>query len=232
MLQLSARVPAEAAMAAVQRCSRLQELVTGRLTGVGGATFQLLPPAPGTLAQLTRLRFSGCDLLSGMDAAWCSLPSLLSFEVESCDELACPNLAGLTKVEQLVFSHQRLEELPESITGLTTLTRLAVAACSLETLRPGPYLRGLRELNLFANGLSTVPEALVHPQWRPTALQLLDMSSNHSHFLSDDDVEVLSQLTTLTSLRLSRQEFVPRDAHPAAPLAALRAALPHCQIDA
>lgn len=30
---------------------------------------------------------------------------------------------------------------------------------------------------------SAVPEALAHPRWGPTALQLLDLSSNHSHFL-------------------------------------------------
>lgn len=131
-------------------------------------------------------------------------------------------------------SHQRLEQLPSSISGLTSLTRLAVAACSLRELTPGPYLHGLRELNLFANGLrwagwsgllgsgarplptpvsnstlgtavgrpgicysraprllrrracrpcSCVPPALAHPEWRPTGLRLLDLSSNHSHFL-------------------------------------------------
>lgn len=199
---------------------------------MAAAAYQLPAPVPGALAQLTQLRISGCDQLTRMDKAWCSLPNLLSFEVESCDELACPNLAGLSKVEQLVFSHQRLEKLPASISRLTCLTRLAVAACSLETLRPGPYLRGLRELNLFANGLSAVPEALAHPRWGPTALQLLDLSSNHSHFLSDDDVVLLAQLSSLTSLRLGRQEFVTEDAHPAGPLAALQAALPDCQIDA
>ena len=49
---------------------------------------------------------------------------------------------------------------------------------------------------------------------------------------SDDDVVVLAQLSSLTSLRLGRQEFVTEDAHPAGPLAALQAALPDCQIDA
>lgn len=49
---------------------------------------------------------------------------------------------------------------------------------------------------------------------------------------SDDDVVLLAQLSSLTSLRLGRQEFVTEDAHPAGPLAALQAALPDCQIDA
>lgn len=72
-----------------------------------------------------------------------------------------PDAVLLTHMQTLALSvpnsarrsHQRLEKLPASISRLTCLTRLAVAACSLETLRPGPYLRGLRELNLFANGL-------------------------------------------------------------------------------
>ncbi|KAI7840516.1 hypothetical protein COHA_005815 [Chlorella ohadii] len=232
MLQLSAIVRTERAVAAVQECSRLQELVLGRLSTMPRDAYQLPAPTPGALPQLTRLRLSGCEGLSRVDEAWCSLPNLLSFEVESCDDLTCPSLAGLTRVEQLVFSHQRLEHLPDSITGLTTLTRLAVTACSLEQLRPGPYLRGLRELNLFANALRDVPEALAHPHWGSTALHLLDMSSNHSHFLSDADVAVLGQLSVLTSLRLGRQEFDASDAHPAGPLAALRVALPDCQINA
>lgn len=38
------------------------------------------------------------------------------------------------------------------------LTRLAVAACSLELPLPeGPYLRSLRELVLFANNLRQEP---------------------------------------------------------------------------
>lgn len=51
-------------------------------------------------------------------------------------------------------SHQPLmDEMPWQLTGLSNLTRLAVAACSLSQLPPGPYLHGLRELVLFANSL-------------------------------------------------------------------------------
>lgn len=50
-------------------------------------------------------------------------------------------------------SHQKLEAIPEQVTGLSCLTRLALSACSLGELAPGPYLRGLRELVLFANNL-------------------------------------------------------------------------------
>lgn len=49
---------------------------------------------------------------------------------------------------------------------------------------------------------------------------------------SEADVEVLGGLASLETLRLRRQEFEAADAHPAEALAALRAALPHCQIDA
>lgn len=42
--------------------------------------------------------------------------------------------------------------LPLLLTRLQ-LTRLAVAACSLEELPPGPYLHNLQELVLFANNL-------------------------------------------------------------------------------
>jgi hypothetical protein len=46
-----------------------------------------------------------------------------------------------------------MDEMPWQLTGLSNLTRLAVAACSLSQLPPGPYLHGLRELVLFANSL-------------------------------------------------------------------------------
>jgi hypothetical protein len=44
-----------------------------------------------------------------------------------------------------------MDEMPRQLTGLSNLTRLAVAACSLSQLSLGPYLHGLRELMLFAN---------------------------------------------------------------------------------
>jgi len=47
------------------------------------------------------------------------------------------------------------------------LTRLAVAACSLEELPPGPYLRNLQELVLFANNL----------RWAASANELVGMCS-------------------------------------------------------
>ena len=40
------------------------------------------------------------------------------------------------------------------------LTRLSLCANTLRELAPGPYLRGLRELVLFANAFTHVPPAL------------------------------------------------------------------------
>ena len=47
---------------------------------------------------------------------------------------------------------------------------------------------------------------------------------------SEDDVAVLAPLTCLTYLTLARQLYSDNDAHPAAALAALHAALPRCEV--
>ena len=76
-----------------------------------------------------------------------------------CIQTVVPSNATATHTAQRLCrchrcSHQHLlDEVPWQLTGLANLTRLAVAACSLTQLSPGPYLHGLRELVLFANSL-------------------------------------------------------------------------------
>lgn len=60
-------------------------------------------PACSVLQHVASLKVGAHHLLHMPCPTVCAAVSLQSFEVESCDELACPNLAGLSKVEQLVF---------------------------------------------------------------------------------------------------------------------------------
>ncbi|KAL4424951.1 hypothetical protein ABPG77_009680 [Micractinium sp. CCAP 211/92] len=225
-LHLTPRRGSSEAILEAQRCSSLQELT------LAPREYRLPALPPGALPQLTRLRISGSEELMKLHPSWCMLPTLQSFELESCEQLVdLPvELSALDQLERLSFSHQRMERLPWMLTGLSQLTRLAVAACSLESLPEGPYLRSLHELVLFANNLSCVPPALAHPEWRPTNIRQLDLSSNYSHHLSAADVGVLRTLSTLEVLNLRRQLYSPEDAHPQEQLAALHAALPGCDI--
>lgn len=225
-LHLAPRFGASEAILEAQRCNALQELTLAR------CEYRLPPLPPGALAQLTRLRISGSEELMKLHPSWCMLPALQSFEVESCEQLVdLPlELSALDRLERLSFSHQRMERLPWMLTGLSQLTRLAVAACSLESLPDGPYLCSLRELVLFANNLSCVPPALAHPDWGPKGLRRLDLSSNYGHHLSAADVATLGTLASLEVLDLRRQLYCPEDAHPQRWLDQLRAALPCCDI--
>ena len=65
--------------------------------------------------------------------------------------------------------------MPPPLLGLSTLTRLSLAANALEDLPAGPYLGPeLRELQLATNGLRLVPPALASA----TNLRSLDLSFN------------------------------------------------------
>jgi hypothetical protein len=52
-----------------------------------------------------------------------------------------------------------MEVLPKQLTRLSQLTRLVMAAGSLQKLPAGPYLQRLVELSLFANSLRRVLQA-------------------------------------------------------------------------
>lgn len=68
------------------------------------------------------------------------LPSPQSFELESCERLRRlpPELSALTGLQQLRISHQRLEQLPQVVAGLSQVcgmlcwTALLSAACCVE----------------------------------------------------------------------------------------------------
>lgn len=96
----------------------------------------------------------------------------------------------------------RVPQVPPAVLPLAQLTRLSLCANTLRELAPGPYLRNLRELILFANAFQHVPPAL----GVASQLQLLDLTMNWDLELSRrQDFEVLGRLGgSLTRLLLQR----------------------------
>ena len=84
------------------------------------------------------------------------------------------HLCRLTALRTLDLTNCRIQQLPEALSQLTTLTRLAIAIDDLSGLAPLSSLQHLQCLTLRSCGLASVPEQLA----ALTELESLDLSRN------------------------------------------------------
>ncbi|GAB4821357.1 hypothetical protein N2152v2_008403 [Parachlorella kessleri] len=193
-----------------------------------------LPELPvGALADLTSLVFEGCHLLH-FPPSWCCLPALHTLKFKSSPPDALPaDVTRLTSLRTLWLEGGVARALLPccALTGLTSL-RLAHLDF-LAVLPSGPYLEGLKLLDLQGNRFLALPPSLS----RCSALEELDLSHNSRLQLDSVDVgEVLSRLPALRTLHLHKDSALcdmggcPWDLRSVQALMALAAARPSLNV--
>eukprot|EP01116_Phalansterium_solitarium_P008840 TRINITY_DN22807_c0_g1_i1.p1 TRINITY_DN22807_c0_g1~~TRINITY_DN22807_c0_g1_i1.p1 ORF type:complete len:763 (+),score=259.62 TRINITY_DN22807_c0_g1_i1:79-2367(+) len=156
----------------------------------------MLPAELGRLTLLACLNLS-CNVLAALPSSLGQLESLTELSVCGNKLLASlpPELAALTRLCRLDLTECKLQALPPELCALTSLLSLkagsnALAGASLNSIR----LPALREVQLPANQIATLPDELVLP-----SLTELNLSSNKLRQLPDS----IGSLVALTSLNLA-----------------------------
>src|SRR5271165_373205 len=118
-----------------------------------------LPPELERLSSLQTLNLSGCEQLGGDLAPLTGLTSLQSLDL-SANRLSSlpPEITKLKRLQSLDLNANQLSSLPPEITELTSLQSLDLSANQLSSLPPEiGKLISLQSLDLRSNQLSSLP---------------------------------------------------------------------------
>eukprot|EP00882_Tetradesmus_deserticola_P002331 GHRQ01002488.1.p1 GENE.GHRQ01002488.1~~GHRQ01002488.1.p1 ORF type:complete len:521 (+),score=226.11 GHRQ01002488.1:126-1688(+) len=180
---------------------RLQALRSMEVDGAN--SLEVLPEGIGGLASLTQLSLSYCHHLQQLPECLGKLQHLRVLDI-GCHGLVDhlpATIGNLPELQHLTVDCATLNDLPDSISQLTTLTWLAISHClGLQQLPEG--LGNLQQLRVLI--IDTIP----HVDSLPQNINLLE-SLEELHLLNDSEYDGLPQLprqmdglTSLTKLRI------------------------------
>ncbi|CAI5954952.1 unnamed protein product [Closterium sp. NIES-65] len=186
----------------LDNCYQLRELPPGlcRLPALKALCIErlrnvTLPDDIGHLTSLATLRFIGSRCQQHLPASFTALTALTSLQLHECATPELPDALGaLSNLTDLSILVCPISRLPESITRLIRLERLAVVLCSRLSWVPGRLdsLKRLKQQQLtHCEGLSHPPAIL------PRSLELLSIPWSGNQLTALADVSVLSQLREL-----------------------------------
>jgi Leucine-rich repeat (LRR) protein/serine/threonine protein phosphatase PrpC len=167
-----------------------------------------LPPRLGSLARLSSLYLSYCNLAQKwadgtVDAIAVSLSVL---HIDGNDLYRLPTgLSALLNLSELHIGSNQLLALPPWLGTLTRLMRLHAPFNRISNLLPATRCTNLQELNLSHNNLSSVPSEMAALR----ALVDLDLSNNDLKTLPSE----LRALPRLALLKLTGNRILPKSVH-------------------
>ena len=171
-------------------CSRthlVENEILAQISSMFGGGIECEDVTSAQLAAITELRVFGDG------------PNVIGGVLGNLTSLQSGDFAGLTGLQTLYLSHNRLRALPANIfAGLTNLTHLELWSNILIRLDPNVFngLTSLQELYLHQNELTELDENLFNGL---TNLQVLRLDRNE---LTEIPARIFNDLTALTDLRL------------------------------
>lgn len=114
-------------------------------------------------------------------------------------------LDQMKELNTIVLSRNPISKIGGSLNKMTSITKLSLSNCQLQSIDSLGSCTGLKELRLAHNDIKTLPSELVHN----VKLQLLDVG--HNSITSWSDLKVLSSLVNLKNLNLQGNPIAEKD---------------------